>query len=122
MRELHLACLCAAWCRTCDEYRAPFDTAAAALAPEAAAAGVRLHTHWVDIEDEAEALGEHDVETFPTLLITEGRGVHFIGPVTPDAATLRALLRRALAAGPEGAAAGGAGLPGPLIERFAGGA
>lgn len=120
MRHLHLACLCAAWCRTCDEYRAPFDAAVSALAPEVAAAGARLHTHWVDIEDEADALGDYDVETFPTLLIAEGRGVHFIGPVTPDAAALRALLRRALAAGPAGATAGGAALPWPLIAQLAG--
>jgi hypothetical protein len=118
MRELHLACLCAAWCRTCDEYRVPFDAAVRDLAPAIAAAGAVLRPHWVDIEDEADALGDYDVETFPTLLIAEGRGLHFIGPVTPDAAALRALLRRALDAGPAAAKAGGAALPWALVEGF----
>ena len=43
-----VACLCAAWCGTCTEYRAAFD-AAARQHPEARFA-------WIDIEDHAAEL------------------------------------------------------------------
>ena len=56
--------LCAAWCRTCDEAR---PLLAGVLADPDLQGRVQLR--WVDIEDEADALGDYDVETFPTLLI-----------------------------------------------------
>ena len=90
---LWLACLCAAWCRTCDGYRPVLDEAAA----EAAAAHPGLRVRWVDIEDEAELLGEVDIETFPTLLVADERAVRFFGPLTPQLDTLKRVLRAALA-------------------------
>lgn len=87
--SLSLTCLCAAWCRTCDAY-------APVLAEVAAEAGVPVR--WVDIEDEADLLGDLDVETFPTLLLQDGDAVRFFGPVTPQPDTLRRLLRAAPAA------------------------
>ena len=88
---LLVACLCAAWCRTCDDYRTTFDTLAAA--PEAA--GERWV--WVDIEDDEALLGDIDVVDFPTLLVARGAQVAFFGPVLPHAATARQLLARARA-------------------------
>jgi thioredoxin 1 len=85
---LHVACLCAAWCRACEAYRPLFETVTAALTPAVAA-------HWVDIEDEASLVGDLDVETFPTLLVFDQRGLHFAGPVPPDAANLQRLVRSA---------------------------
>lgn len=79
-----IACLCAAWCRTCDEYRPLFDAHARAQ-PEAA-------HRWIDVEDEADALGDLDVETFPTLLIARGGVPVFFGPVLPRAGSIDALL------------------------------
>ena len=81
-----VVCLCAAWCGTCGDYRAVFEQAA------------RAHPHtvfrWLDIEDEADALGDADVETFPTLLIGgAGGAVHFAGPVLPQAGQLTRLLQ-----------------------------
>ena len=47
---------------------------------------------WLDIEDQADLLGDLDIETFPTLLVADGQGVLFLGPVTPHADTLSRLL------------------------------
>jgi thioredoxin 1 len=85
----HVACLCAAWCRLCDDYRPVFDGELAALAAQdAAVAG-----HWIDIEEEAELLGELDIETFPTLVVVDARGVRFAGALTPQPQVLQRLLR-----------------------------
>jgi hypothetical protein len=101
----HVACLCAAWCRLCDDYRTVLREVAAAVATEQAAemasgmasewAGPwpELQWHWIDIEDEAELLGEVDVETFPTLVIADGAAVRFAGPLMPQHDILRRLLR-----------------------------
>ncbi len=85
---LLVACLCAAWCRTCDEYRPTFDALAAEF-------GAQAHFVWVDIEDEADALGAVDVVDFPTLLIARDGRPCFFGPVLPHAQTARQLVRRA---------------------------
>ena len=79
-------CLCADWCGTCREFSPGFLQAAAAH-PE-------LAFRWVDVEDEAEAIGDLDIETFPTLVIG-GRdlGVRFAGPVLPQAGQIARLLQ-----------------------------
>jgi len=64
-----------------------------ALASEFTRAGVHALWHWVDIEDEADLVGELDVETFPTLVIADDTHVRFAGPVTPQRETLQRLLR-----------------------------
>jgi thioredoxin-like negative regulator of GroEL len=86
---IHIACLCAAWCRLCDDYAPVF----AQMTAELASAGATVHGHWIDIEDEAELVGDFDVETFPTIVIVDAQGVRFAGPLTPQADTLRRLLR-----------------------------
>jgi len=73
---LALICLCAEWCGTCRDYR-PVWTAHAASAP-------RLVHLWVDIEDDADSLGDLDIETFPTLLVLRGDQPQFFGPVLPQ--------------------------------------
>jgi thioredoxin-like negative regulator of GroEL len=86
---LRLACLCAAWCRTCDAYRAILD----AVVAEFVTRGELQPARWIDIEDEAELVGEVDIETFPTLLVYDDAAVvRFAGPVTPQPETLRRLL------------------------------
>lgn len=89
---LHIACLCAAWCRLCDAYGEVLHAAQG----ETALSGVVLRWHWIDIEDEADLLGDFDVETFPTLVIVDPREVRFAGPLTPQPETLRRLLRATL--------------------------
>ncbi len=88
-QDIHIACLCAAWCRLCDDY-APV---LAQVSAELAATCPGLRHHWIDIEDEAELVGDFDVETFPTLVVVGPEGVRFAGPLTPQPDTLRRLLR-----------------------------
>jgi thioredoxin 1 len=71
-----VACLCAAWCGTCGSYRAAFD-ALAARQPD------KLFV-WIDIEDQADVVGDLDVENFPTLLIQRADKVAFFGTMLPD--------------------------------------
>ena len=89
---LMVACLCAQWCRTCDGYREVFDQVLLAVNEM----GVR--GMWVDVEDQADALGAIDVENFPTVLIARGDAVLFFGPITPHAQTLQRLVHAALQA------------------------
>ena len=99
-----LACLCAAWCRTCDAYEA--------VLREVAAEFPGLAPRWIDIEDEADLVGDCDIETFPTLVLFDERRVLFFGPLTPQPETLRRVLRAALASGGAAAAA-------PEVEALA---
>lgn len=86
---LLVACLCAAWCRTCDEYVPVFEGLRQRF-------GEAARFVWVDIEDEDEAMGAVDVENFPTLLIARDERVAFFGTVTPHAGTAATLVERAL--------------------------
>jgi thiol-disulfide isomerase/thioredoxin len=83
-----VACLCAAWCDVCRQFRPAFD-ALAERHPE--------HRFvWVDVEDEADIVGDFDVEDFPTLLIQRGDTVVFFGTVLPDAGQALRLLQAQL--------------------------
>lgn len=98
---LLVACLCAAWCTTCDAYR-PMLTAVAAQHP-----GMRFA--WIDIEDDADALGDDalDIETFPTVMVLRGGQPLFHGTLLPHAGTLLRLLDSLQA----GATAAGSAVP-----------
>jgi hypothetical protein len=95
-RVIDLLCLCAAWCRLCEGYRAVFD----ALAAEPAPLGVALRWRWIDIEDEADLVGDLDIETFPTWVIAEGTVLLFAGALTPEPATVRRVLGACLGGKP----------------------
>ena len=81
---LRVICLCAQWCGVCREWRPLFE--------QSAAAHPRMAFDWVDVEDEADALGEVDIETFPTLMIARGSEPLFYGPAPPSAAQLARLI------------------------------
>ncbi len=99
-----VACLCAAWCGSCRDYRGTFETLAASFAGQA-------DFTWVDIEDEADSLGDLDIENFPTLLIARAEDALFLGPVTPQPGMAERLIRSALEGDLEaGADAGHPGL------------
>jgi thioredoxin-like negative regulator of GroEL len=85
----HIVCLCAAWCRLCDDYAPVLEQVTAELTT----AGTALRRHWIDIEDDAELVDDVDVETFPTIVIIDSRAVRFAGPLEPQPDTLRRLLR-----------------------------
>ena len=90
-----VVCLCADWCGACKAYRDVFSELAGALA----------QTHpdcrfvWVDVEDQADLVGDLDIETFPTLLIGNRSGLNFFGAVTPQPDVLRRLLHSLLEPG-----------------------
>ncbi|MDL2356153.1 MAG: thioredoxin family protein [Pseudomonadota bacterium] len=84
-----VACLCAGWCGTCATYRATFE--------QMAARHPDLHFIWIDIEDQADVVGDLDVENFPTLLIQRADTVAFFGTVLPDQALAERLLASQLA-------------------------
>ena len=73
--EFLVACLCARWCHICNAYQAGF-LALAARFPGA-------EFRWIDIEDEAELVGDFEVEDFPTLLVQRAERVLFYGPMPP---------------------------------------
>ena len=76
--------LCAEWCNVCRDWRAVFN--------EVAQTRPDIRFAWVDIEDESDAVGDYDVETFPTVLIGRGRDALFLGPVPPAAMQLSRLI------------------------------
>jgi len=71
-----VACLCAQWCGTCATYRATFE--------ELAARHPDTNFVWIDIEDQADVVGDLDIDNFPTLLIQREDNVAFFGTVLPD--------------------------------------
>lgn len=72
-QTIYLACLCAAWCRLCENYALALEREVADLASK----GTALRMHWIDIEDEVELVGDVDVETFPTVVIADHDKVRF---------------------------------------------
>ncbi|HEV2610959.1 MAG TPA: thioredoxin family protein [Noviherbaspirillum sp.] len=80
-----IACLCAAWCDTCCGYRSGFDQLVAQHPDK--------RFVWIDIEDQADFIGDLDVENFPTLLIQRGDHVAFFGTVLPDVKLADRLIR-----------------------------
>lgn len=77
-------CLCAQWCGTCRDWRPALE--------QLAASDPGLRLAWVDIEDQADDVGDIDIETFPTLLIAQGARARFLGPVLPQVAQIGRLL------------------------------
>ena len=71
-----VACLCAAWCDTCEEFRKTFEKLAA---EDPSAAYV-----WIDIEDDAALVGDIDVENFPTIAVFRDSKPLFYGVTLPQ--------------------------------------
>lgn len=80
-----VACLCAAWCDVCRQFQPAFDRLAERHPDK--------RFVWVDVEDEADIVGDFDVENFPTLLIQRADTVVFFGTVLPDAGQANRLLQ-----------------------------
>ena len=90
-----MVCLCADWCRACNDYRGVFSR----MADEMAETYPDSRFVWIDVEDQADLVGDLDIETFPTLLVGNGEGLHFIGAVTPQPEVLSRLLHALLEPG-----------------------
>jgi thioredoxin len=83
-----VSCFCAEWCDTCGQYRPGF------LALAEKFPGVQFR--WIDIEDEADEVGELEVENFPTIRVTRDEEVLFYGVQLPIHAHLERLLEELL--------------------------
>src|ERR1700681_1737926 len=105
--------LCAAWCDTCNEFRASFERIAAAR-PDAVFA-------WLDIEDDSDACGDIEVENFPTLAIYRGDALLHFGISLPQQSTVARLVDEMTNRTVGGSAAPDAvvNLPRTLRRRFA---
>jgi thioredoxin-like negative regulator of GroEL len=84
---LRVFCLCALWCRTCGEYRVQFD-ALQRRWPD-------VKFEWIDIEDQADRVGDLDIENFPTVLLVRDGKPTFFGTVLPHIEVLERTLERA---------------------------
>lgn len=74
-QPLVVIAFCAEWCGTCREFRPMLERIAAAD-PDVLFA-------WADIEDDAELVGDVDVDNFPTLAIFSGGKVLHFGVSLP---------------------------------------
>jgi thioredoxin reductase (NADPH) len=83
---------CAAWCNTCDDFRKTFDALASA----------RRDTRfvWLDIEDDADVVGDIDIENFPTIAAFEGGRLLHFGISLPHGPVVARLLDSLDAASP----------------------
>ena len=79
-----VVCLCAAWCDVCTDFRSGFNLLAARHPDK-----ILL---WIDIEDEADVVGDFDVDNFPTLLVQRGDYVAFYGTIEADEAIAHRLI------------------------------
>jgi thioredoxin 1 len=95
--EFLVACLCAAWCGTCRDYRAGFEALQLRF-PD-------VGFVWVDVEDQAEIVDELDVENFPMLVIQRNSDVLFCGTMLPQHHLLQRLIETYQAQTPEESAA-----------------
>lgn len=87
-----LLCLCAGWCTTCASYAPTFEAVSERLRAE----WPDLQSRWIDIEDEAELVGDLDIETFPTVVVLDHDRVRFHGTLTPQPEVLERVVRGAL--------------------------
>jgi thioredoxin 1 len=84
--ELIVTCLCAEWCNVCREYRPGFLGLAGRF-PQA-------RFVWLDIEDDATAAGDAEIENFPTLRVERAGTILFEGALLPYPAHLARLLEK----------------------------
>jgi thioredoxin reductase (NADPH) len=86
---LLVACLCAAWCKTCTEFRTTFDKLSDSIP----------HSKfvWLDVEADSALVGDIEIENFPTLAVFRGGKPLFYGVTMPQegvvARTLASLTR-----------------------------
>ena len=82
--SLTVVSLCAAWCDTCNEFRAAFERIAEDR-PE-------MLFVWLDIEDDSAICGDIDVENFPTLAIYRGGCLQHYGVSLPQEGNVARLI------------------------------
>ncbi|MGL1834354.1 thioredoxin family protein [Rhodocyclaceae bacterium SMB388] len=84
-RSVLTIALCAEWCGTCREFRTVLEGLAATY-PEIAFC-------WIDIEDDAEIVGNLEMESFPALLLVRDGVPLYFGTTLPTETAVVPLLR-----------------------------
>jgi len=82
--SLVVVALCAAWCDTCNTFRAAFERMALARP------GIIFV--WLDVEDDSYLCGDIDIENFPTLAIYRGDTLVHFGVSLPQEGTVARLI------------------------------
>jgi thioredoxin reductase (NADPH) len=95
--------LCAAWCDTCNEFRATFEH----IAEERPG----MLFVWLDIEDDSTICGDIDVENFPTLAIYRGERLLHYGVSLPQKGSVARLIDEMATR-----ISTGAGAPKPVLD------
>ena len=86
--EWSVNCLCAAWCGTCNEYKAVFSSLQSRFP--------NVQFRWIDVEDEADLVDPLEVDNFPSILISRGPTARFFGVVLPHLETVQRLIQAQL--------------------------
>lgn len=86
-QPVKVVCLCAAWCGVCRDF--------VTLYAEMKNGMPAVEFDWIDTEDDAELMGDIEVENFPSLLIGIAGEPVFFGPITPHRYTLERLIQNA---------------------------
>ena len=81
---LLVACLCAQWCTICRDWRAEFDALARRF-PDA-------RFLWVDVEDDADRLGDFEPDDFPVLALQRGDRLLYCATLVQHVATWQRLI------------------------------
>lgn len=92
---LYLVGLCAQWCGVCREFEPQFQHL---VRTHTVARAQPFSSAWLDVEDEtvAQALGDVDIETFPSIALGRAGGqLLFMGAILPHPAVLARLLDEA---------------------------
>lgn len=83
-RRIEVAFICATWCATCREF----------LPQVQRLADANPHVGFLalDVEADADLLGDVDVDDFPTLVVAHPRGVLYYGTTLPQVPVVQRLL------------------------------
>ncbi len=84
-----VACLCAQWCGICRGWREAFGE----LARESGALLPGSRWLWVDVESQADALGEFEPENFPVLAVQRGARLLYCAALPQQAGNWRRMVQ-----------------------------
>lgn len=116
MDALYVACLCAQWCSVCNAWRPVFETLGRQLPPDTAP----VRWAWIDVEDQADVLGDYEPPNFPVLVVQRGGDLLYCAAL-PQQPGLWLRVVSELARQDSGSVAADADLP-DLRPLFGGGA